>query len=123
MEERGSSRIVIFFNAPLRMVEAWRRGVDWLPDEIDVLADPDATLYDALGTQRKSGYLSLMRGQIGPVLKSAREGKFARPTSADMLRLGADVAVGADGEILKLHLATSPEDRLEIRELREALPA
>jgi hypothetical protein len=113
--------MVIFFNAPLRMVEAWRRGVDWLPDEIDVVADPDATLYDALGTQRKSGYLSLMRGQVGPALKSAREGKFAHLTRADMLRLGADVAIGADGEILKLHLATSPEDRIEMRELVAAL--
>jgi hypothetical protein len=113
--------MVIFFNAPVRMVEAWRRGVDWLPDEIAVLADPDATLYEALGTQRKSGYVSLMRGQVGPALKSAREGKFARLTRADMLRLGADVAVRADGEIAKLHLATSPEDRIDVGELVAAL--
>jgi hypothetical protein len=38
-----------------------------------------------------------------------------------MLRLGADVAVRPDGEIAKLHLASSPDDRLAFAELVGAL--
>jgi hypothetical protein len=112
---------VIFFNAELPLVESWRRGTDWLADDVPVLADPDATVYDALGCKRASSYMGLMRGQIGPVLRSAREGKLARPTSADMLRYGADVAVAADGEIAMLHLAGSPDDRVNVSELQAAL--
>ena len=117
----GSVPMVVFFNADLRLVESWRGRDDEIPDELAVLADPRATVYDALGTERKGNYVSLMRGSIGPALKSAREGRIARATRADMLRLGADVAVRADGEIAKLHLAGSPDDRLPISELVAAL--
>lgn len=121
MEERNSVQLVVFFNARLPLVEAWRRGDKELPEDIPVLADPDAVLYEALGTERKSNYASLMRGSLGPMWKSMREGRFAHATRADMLRLGADVAVRADGEIAKLHLATSMDDRIPISELIAAL--
>lgn len=113
--------MVIFFNAELPLVESWRGRDDEIPDDLPALADPEAIVYKALGTKRAGNYVSLMRGSIGPVLKSAREGRFARATSADMLRLGADVAVRADGEIAKLHLAGSPDDRLPISDLVAAL--
>jgi hypothetical protein len=38
-----------------------------------------------------------------------------------MLRLGADVAVRADGEIAALHRARNPDDRLAISDLVAAL--
>ena len=62
-----------------------------------------------------------MTKAVGGALKSAREGIFAKPTRADMLRLGADVAVDADGDILLLHLAGSPDDRLPIADLIAAI--
>jgi hypothetical protein len=114
-------RLVVFFNAKLAIVDAWRRGDKDLPDDVPVLADPDAIVYDALGTERKGNYASLMRGSVGPLFKSMREGRFAHATRADMLRLGADVAVRADGEIAKLHLAKSMDDRLPIGELIAAV--
>jgi hypothetical protein len=123
VEEREGTELVIFFNAKLPLVEAWRRTQKDLPADIPVLADPDATVYDALGTERKSNYASLMRGSLGPLWKSAREGRFAHATRADMLRLGADVAVRPDGEIAKLHIAHSMDDRVPVRELVDALTA
>jgi hypothetical protein len=121
VEDTGSTRFVIFFNAELPMVEAWRRKTDWIWDDVSVLADPEATVYKALGTNRPRTYAGLMRGSVGALAKSAREGKFARITSADMLRLGADVAVRPDGSIAKLHLASSPDDRIAVSELQAAL--
>jgi hypothetical protein len=114
--------LVVFYNAQLKLVESWRSKVtDWFPEEIAVLADPDATLYDAIGTRRKSGYMSLARGSIGPAISSALAGRLPRATSADMLRLGADAAVRPDGEIALLHLADTPGDRVAVPELAAAL--
>jgi hypothetical protein len=42
-------------------------------------------------------------------------------TRADMLRLGADAAVDASGEIVLLHVASSPDDRLPIEDLIDAV--
>jgi hypothetical protein len=112
--------LVVFYNARLELLEEWRgKGAD-LPDDLDVLADPRAELYKALGTTR-IGVGKLLAGSVGGGVRSAREGRFPRLTSADMQRLGADVAVRPDGEIAKLHLATSPDDRIPVSELVAAL--
>jgi hypothetical protein len=112
--------LVVFYNASPALLQEWRgKGAD-LPDDLDVLADPQAELYEALGTTRL-GVGKLLAGSLGGGLRSAREGRFPRLTSTDMQRLGADVAVRPDGEIAKLHLATSPDDRISIAELVAAL--
>ena len=120
IQELGGE-LVIFFNASLELVESWRAEAAWIPDDIAVVADPAATLYDGLGTVRRSNYLSLARGSLGAALRSVGEGRLPRATSADMLRLGADVAVRADGEIARLHLADTPDDRVPLRELSDSL--
>ena len=86
----------------------------------DVLADPRAEVYEALGTKRTSPVPLVARSLAGG-LRSLREGMLPRATRADMLRLGADVAVGPDGEIALLHVATSADDRLPPEELIAAL--
>ncbi len=125
MEDRKAiqslgGELVVFYNAPVELLEEWRgKGAD-LPGDLDVLADPKAELYKALGTTRL-GVGKLLAGSLGGGMRSAREGRFPRLTSTDMQRLGADVAVRPDGEIAKLHLATSPDDRIPMAELVAAL--
>jgi hypothetical protein len=118
---RLGGELVIFFNASPELVESWRSEAAELPDEVPVIADPTARLYDALGTVRRSNYVSLARGSLGAVIRSASEGRLPRPTSADMLRLGADAAVYADGEIARLHLAGTPDDRVALPDLVASL--
>ena len=89
--------------------------------ELDVLADPRAEVFKALGTQRQSP-VKLVTTQALPALKSLREGMLPRATKADMLRLGADAAVDAEGEIVLLHVATSADDRLPPEQLAAAFP-
>jgi hypothetical protein len=125
VEERESIRrlggdIVVFYNAGIELIDAWRRQAKDLPADLTIVADAHATLYDGLGTTRGS-YRSLALTSVGPLIKSAREGRFPRLTKTDMLRLGADVAVRADGEITKLHLARDPDDRMPLSELVAAL--
>lgn len=125
MEERESIQklggdMVVFYNAHPKLVAAWREQADDLPEDLVVVSDPDASLYEDLGTERASA-AKLLVGGIVPGLKALREGRVAKATKADMQRLGADVAVGADGEIARLHLASSPDDRLPFGELVAAL--
>lgn len=102
---------MVFANAKLDVA----RGYDH-----DVLADPRAEVYEAVGAGRASP-ATLVARSIGGGLRALREGMLPRATRADMLRLGADVAVDADGEIALLHLATSADDRLPPERLIAAL--
>lgn len=107
-------RLVVFFNAKLEV--AREAG---LPADVTVLADPRRHVYDALGTKRISKLALLKSLPAG--LDAARRGRLPHLTRSDMQRLGADVAVRADGEIARLHVATSPADRLATAELIAAL--
>lgn len=88
--------------------------------ELDVMADPRASVFTALGTKRASPIPLVTRSVIGG-LKSLREGMLPHATKADMLRLGADAAVDAEGEIVLLHVASSADDRLPPEDLIAAL--
>ncbi len=119
--QRLGGELVVFYNAELELIESWLRRTDWVPDEVAVVADPRASLYDELGTIRRDNYLSLARGSVGAALKSAAQGRIPHATSADMLRLGADAAVRSDGEIATLHRASAPQDRVPMPELVASL--
>jgi hypothetical protein len=122
MEELGGE-LVVFFNAAPKLVASWRRKDDQIPDDLPVLADRDAVLYEKLGTIRRQNPLGLVPGSVGPLLGAAARGRLPKLTSADMLRLGADVAVRADGEIAILHRARNPADRVALADLVAALGA
>lgn len=113
MQERGAD-LVVFFNAKLDVIRDHE-----IPDALHVLADPKRQVYDPLGTTRVSK-LELMTG-ILPALRALADGHVPSLTSADMQRLGADAAVDAEGEVVRLHVATSPDDRLAPAELVAAL--
>lgn len=118
MQELGGD-VVIAYNAGLRLVEGWRSRSE-MPDDLIVVADPDAQVYEALGTRRTDPVTLVAKSIVGG-LKSARRGMVPKASRADMLRLGADVAVRADGEIALLHLAAGPDDRLPVEDLVAAL--
>jgi hypothetical protein len=119
VEAHEPADLVVFFNAHPDLVGKWADSAD-LPDDVRVVADPDAELYEELGTTRQDPVRLMAKAVVGG-LKSAREGIFAKPTSADMLRLGADVAVDAEGNIALLHLASGPDDRVPVERLVAAL--
>jgi hypothetical protein len=120
---RLNGELVVFFNATAKLVDAWRSGDDQIPRDLPVLADETATVYDDLGTIRRQTPLGLVPGSIGALFGAAAKGRLPKLTSADMLRLGADVAVRADGEIATLHRARTPDDRVALVELLGALEA
>lgn len=109
------------FNADAEMVDSWRRKAD-LPEAVLVVADPEASLYRELGTERQDP-VSLVLKSIKGGIRSAGQGLLPRATRTDMLRLGADVAVDANGDITLLHRATGADDRLPVERLVEAVAA
>jgi hypothetical protein len=107
--------LVVFYNAKPELLAQHEP-----PDALHVLADPRRQVYDPLGTTRMSK-LALLTTQVVPGAKALAKGELPQATRSDMQRLGADVAVRADGEIALLHRATSPDDRLDPAELIAAL--
>lgn len=125
VEDRASIQalggdLVVFYNAHPKLVAAWREQAEDIPADLEVLADPDASLYEGIGTRRTSPG-KLVASSIGGGLRALKERRLPKATSADMLRLGADVAVRPDGTIAKLHLASSPDDRVPLSALVAAL--
>ena len=121
MIEGQGGELVVFFNAAPELVESWRAQDARIPDDLAVVADAGAGLYEALGTARRQNPLELVPGSIGPLFGAAARGHLPKLTRADMLRLGADVAVGPDGEIARLHRARHPADRIALPDLVAAL--
>jgi hypothetical protein len=121
--QRLNGELIVFFNATAKLVDAWWSADDQVPEDLPVLADETAAVYDDLGTIRRQTPLGLVPGSIGALFGAAAQGKLPKLTSADMLRLGADVAVRADGEIATLHRARNPDDRIALAELVAALAA
>ena len=112
--------LVIFYNADLALVEDWVAAQPAVAGAARaVVADERALVYEALGTTRQDPVRLVAKSVVGG-MKSLAKGMVPKATRADMLRLGADVAVGADGEILLLHRATSPDDRLPVEQLLTA---
>ena len=98
------------------------RAADWR-DELSlsgavVIADPERTLYKALGARRPPP-LWLLRPRVlssGLRALAARE-SFGWRLGDDMLQLGADVVVDRDGRIAFLHRASDAVDRTAPEEL------
>ncbi len=114
MQSLGAD-LVVLFNARLDVIRGSK-----IPEALHVLADPSRKVYDPLGTTRIS-VLDLSRRSVVASAKALAAGELPKATRADMRRLGADVAVRADGEIALLHRATDPDDRLDPAELIAAL--
>jgi hypothetical protein len=115
--------LVVFFQAAAWIAEKWVDDTPAVPRDLTVLADESGDLYRGLGTNRP-GWLKLIVGGGAEPMRRARAAGFrARATRSDMRRLGADIVVGADGEIRFLHLAETPDDRVDPSDLLAELAA
>ena len=104
--------LVVFYNADISVAQEWADGHPDIAAAVRaVVADRRAEVYSPLGTKRTDP-VRLIGGSVVAGLKSARRGLLPRATRADMLRLGADAVVDAEGEVVFLHLADSPDDRV-----------
>ena len=83
-----------------------------------MIADPERTLYEALGARRPVP-LWLLRPRVviaGMRALVARE-RIGRTPGDDTLQLGADVVVDRAGRIAYLHLASDAADRTPPQDL------
>lgn len=113
--------LIVFYNAAPELIGRWFERSD-LPRDLRVASDPDASLYDAIGTTRQAWAPLLAHGVVTG-LKALRAGFVAKATNADMQRLGADVVVDASGEVRFLHLAKETDDRTSPERLLNELEA
>ena len=83
-----------------------------------VIADPERTLYKALGARRPKP-LWVLRPRVAAVgVRAILAGERPGVTKGDdTLQLGADVVVDRDGRIAFLHLASDAADRTPPEEL------
>lgn len=83
-----------------------------------MIADPERTLYEAVGARRPVP-LWLLRPRVvvaGMRALVARE-RVGRAPGDDTLQLGADVVVDRNGRIAYLHLASDAADRTRPKDL------
>lgn len=113
-------RIVLVGNAT---PEQLREVHGNLPPEIVVLADEDQAVYRAWRTGRLRSMLALrIRPRSIPtfVAHLLRGGRLSRP-GQDLLLLGGDVVVDADGTTTWLRTSRRPDDRPDVDELDQQL--
>ena len=77
-----------------------------------VIADPERTLYKALGARRPLPLWLFRPRMVAAGVRAviARE-PIGRSSGDDTLQLGADVVIDSDGRIAYLHLASDATDR------------
>jgi hypothetical protein len=114
--EAAGARLVVVTPQSADRAAAWRQEV--LLGEALVIADPERTLYKAIGARRPKP-LWVLRPRVAAVgLRAILAGD--RPgvaTGDDTLQLGADVVVDRGGQIAFLHLASDAADRTPPEEL------
>jgi hypothetical protein len=111
--------IAVFFQADPAYVDMWFPR-STLPPDLPVASDPDAGLYRDLGTMRAS-WRTLLLGSPRPMIEAWRNGYRPTASGQDYQRMGADVAVTADGEVALLHVCKDATDRVPTADLVAAI--
>lgn len=119
----AGGELVIVLPIDARRAGLWRE-MEGLEDVI-ALADPAHELYRALGAARPRIPLWVLRpstllAEVSAVRHGNRPGYSKRD---DGLQLGLDAIIARDGEIVVLHRASSPSDRLAPAELVRRIEA
>ena len=118
--EAAGARLVVVTPQSAARAAAWR-------DELAlgnalVIADPERTLYQALGARRPTPLWVLRPRVASAGLRALLAGERISVTRGDdTLQLGADVVLDRDGQIAFLHRASDPADRTPPEELIAAL--
>ena len=108
--EAAGARLVVVTPQSADRAATWRDEVSL--GEALVIADPERTLYKALGARRPRP-LWVLRPRVAAVgVRALLAGERPSVTSGDdTLQLGADVVVDRNGRIAFLHLASDAADR------------
>jgi len=114
--ETAGARLVVVTPQSADRAATWREEVSL--GEALVIADPERTLYKALGARRPKP-LWVLRPRVAAVgMRAVLAGDRPGVTKGDdTLQLGADVVVDRDGQIAFLHLASDAADRTPPDEL------
>ena len=110
--------VVVSFTAP-RMLG---RFEDELRLGLEMFADPERALYEALGFGRGSVRRVWLHPRVW--MRYARllaAGARLRAAEGDTLQLGGDAVVDAEGRLTWIHRSTGPEDRPPVTRLRREL--
>ena len=114
--EAAGARLVVVTPQSAARAAAWRDELS-LGDAL-VIADPERTLYQALGARRPKPLWVLRPRVAAAGLRAVLAGERVSVTRGDdTLQLGADVVVDQDGQIAFLHLASDAADRTPPEEL------
>ena len=114
--EAAGARLVVVTPQSAARAATWR-------DELSlgsalVIADPERTLYRALGARRPKPLWVLRPRVASAGLRALLAGERVSVTRGDdTLQLGADVVVNHEGQIAFLHLAADAADRTPPEEL------
>ncbi len=114
--DAAGAQLVVVTPQSADRAATWREEVSL--GEALVIADPERTLYKALGARRPKP-LWVFRPRVAAVgMRAILAGDRPGLTKGDdTLQLGADVVVDEDGQIAFLHLASDAADRTPPAEL------
>jgi hypothetical protein len=114
----GVLPVVVTFTDDVGRLAAYRVHLDI---DFPILADPDRSLYRAVGAGRGSLRRVWSPGTIALYARLLRRGRRLRAPKDDTRQLGADLLVDADGRLRRVWLPASPDLRPDIAELVAAV--
>lgn len=110
--------VVVTFTDDVGRLDAYR---EHLGIEFPILADPDRSLYWAVGAGRGSLRRVWSPGTLAMYAKLLRQGRRLRAPSEDTRQLGADLLLDADGRLRRIWLPEGPDLHPGIEELVAAV--
>jgi hypothetical protein len=118
----AGARLVVVTPQSGGRAAAWRDELGL--ERAIVIADPEHTLYRALGARRPSPLWALRpRVALAGLKALAHRERIGLTRGDDALQLGADVVVDAEGDIALLHCARDADDRVPPAQLLAAVRA
>ena len=111
--------VVTFAHDPARLAAHRER----LEIDFPILADPERTLYAAVGARRGDLRRVWSPGTIAMYARLVRQGRRLRPPREDTRQLGADLLIDAEGRLRRLWLPAGPDLRPGIDEMIAATRA
>ena len=114
----GVHPIVVTFTDDVGRLTAYREHLDI---GFPILADPDRSLYRAVGAGKGSLRRVWSPGTLVLYVRLLRKGRRLRPPRDDTRQLGADLLIDADGRLRRVWRPAGPDLRPDIAELIAAV--
>ncbi len=113
----GVLPIVVTFTDDVGRLTAY---AEHLAITFPILADPDRTLYQAIGAGRGSLRQVWSPGTLAMYAQLLRRGRRLRPPREDTRQLGADLLIDGTGRLQRVWLPERPDLRPSIDEVIQA---